>query len=236
MASKPKRPLSHSQPQLTGSMSTPFWRRTRLREVSTTVRQPTAQPVAGRLGLDQVPGPGLEPVRVDGQGADRADLHGVAAEVRGEGVVREGVDLGLVAPVHEVDQRLAGHLVGEAGAAVAEDAALAVEQHQVAHRDGLLEVALLLDEAGLARAVGHGLVLERALAALVADRAVERVVDEQELEHAVLGLDGDRACRSRRSCRRCTSIMQEGWRAGPRPVSISTRHCRHMPTGFMRGW
>ena len=32
----------------------------------------------------------------------------------------------------EVDQRVAGHLVGEAGAAVAQDAALPVEQHQVA--------------------------------------------------------------------------------------------------------
>ncbi len=33
-----------------------------------------------------------------------------------------------------------------------------------------------------------------------------------------------------------TGIMQAGWRLGPRPVSISTRHIRHMPTGVMRGW
>ena len=39
-------------------------------------------------------------------------------------------------------------------------------------RDGLVPVALLLDEAGLARAVGEGLVLERALAALVAHGAI----------------------------------------------------------------
>ena len=32
------------------------------------------------------------------------------------------------------------------------------------------------------------------------------------------------------------SIMHEGWRAGPRPVSISTMHMRHMPTGFIREW
>ena len=51
----------------------------------------------------------------------------------------------------EVDQRVAGDLVGEAGAAVAQDAALAVEQHEVADRDRLLEVALLLDVAALAR-------------------------------------------------------------------------------------
>jgi hypothetical protein len=49
-----------------------------------------------------------------------------------------------------VDQRVAGDLVGEAGAAVAQDAALAVEAHEVADRDRLLEVALLLDEPALA--------------------------------------------------------------------------------------
>ena len=76
--------------------------------------------------------------------------------------------------------------VGEARAAAALDAALAVEQHEVADRDRLLEVALLLDEARLARAERERLVLQRALAAAVAHRAVERVVDQQELEHAVL--------------------------------------------------
>ncbi len=33
-----------------------------------------------------------------------------------------------------------------------------------------------------------------------------------------------------------TGIMQLGCSAGPRPVSTSTRHMRHMPTGLMRGW
>ena len=40
----------------------------------------------------------------------------------------------------------------------------------------------------MAGAVAEGQVLERALAALVADRAVERVVDEDELERRVLAL------------------------------------------------
>ena len=52
-------------------------------------------------------------------------------------------------------------------------------------------MTLLFDEAALAGSVGDRLVLQRALAALVADRAVERVVDEQELEDAVLRLLGD---------------------------------------------
>ena len=93
----------------------------------------------------------------------------------------------------EVDQLVAGDLVGEARAAVAEDAALAVEQHVIADRDRLLEVALGLDVAALAGAVAERLVLERALTALVADRAVERMVGEQQLEHPFLdALDGRR--------------------------------------------
>ena len=90
------------------------------------------------------------------------------------------------AALAEVDQRIAGDLRGEAGAAAALDAALAVEQHEVADRHRLLEVALLLDEARLAGTERERLVLERALAAAVAHRAVERVVDQQELEDAVL--------------------------------------------------
>jgi hypothetical protein len=31
------------------------------------------------------------------------------------------------------------------------------------------------------------------------------------------------------------SIMHAGWRAGPRPVSMSTMHMRHIPTDVMRG-
>ncbi len=48
----------------------------------------------------------------------------------------------------------------------------------------------LFDEPALPRPVGHRLVLKGALTALVADGAVQGVVEEQELEHALLGLTG----------------------------------------------
>ena len=142
---------------------------------------------ARALDLLEVPRPGLEAVRRGGERADRADLHRVAGEVRRERLVGERQDLRLVATLGEADQRIAGDLVGEARAAVAQDAALAVEQHEVADRDRLLEVPLLLDVAALAGTVAERLVLQRALAALVADRAVERVVGEEQLEDALLG-------------------------------------------------
>src|SRR5262249_6963620 len=115
----------------------------------------------------------------------------VAAEVRGERLVREREDLDAVAAVDELDERITGDLVGEPRAAAALDAALAIEQHQRADRDGLLEVPLLLDEAALAGSECQRLILERAFAAAVADRTVERVIDEEEFEDAVLGLLDD---------------------------------------------
>ena len=87
---------------------------------------------------------------------------------------------------------------GEAHAARAQDAALLVQQHVRAELPGLLALDLLEREAALIQAVLHVVVLQRAFAGLVADGAIDRVVDEQELEHSlpsladpiVLGLDG----------------------------------------------
>ena len=144
--------------------------------------------LAGRLGGVEIPRAGLEAIAGGGERADRADLDGVAAEVRRERFVRERVDLGVVAAVDEVDQRIAGDFLGKTGAAVTQDATLAVEQHEIADRDRLLLVTLLLDETALAGAEGHRLVLERTFATLVAYGAIEGMVHEQELEDTVLRL------------------------------------------------
>src|SRR5213075_3248480 len=95
-------------------------------------------------------------------------------------VVRKGVDLGVVAAVLEMDQRIARNFFGETRAAIAQDAPLSIEEDDIADRYRLLEVPFLLDETRLTRTVGIGVVLQWALAPLVAHRAVERVVDEQE--------------------------------------------------------
>src|SRR6185436_7099703 len=102
------------------------------------------------------------------------DLHGVAGEVRRERLVGVGDDLRVGTTLAEVDQRVARDLGREARAATALDAPLAVEQHEVADRHRLLEMALLLDEARFTRPEREGLVLQRALTTAVADRAVER--------------------------------------------------------------
>src|SRR6185312_15316639 len=138
--------------------------------------------------LLDVPGPGAEAVGVVGQRADRAEVGDVAVERRDVGAVVEGADEGAVAALEQLQLGVFGDLLAEAHAAVAEDAALAVDRDQRREFDRLLEVALFIDHAAFARAPALRDVLQRALAALVADGAIERVVDEQELDHRALGV------------------------------------------------
>ena len=143
---------------------------------------------ADRAGLLDVPGPGAEAVGVGGQRPDRAELGDVAVEGGDVGAVVEGADVAAVAALQQLQLRVLGDLLAEAHAAVAEDAALAVDRDQRRERQRLLEVALGVGEAAVPGSPAHRDVLQRALAALVADRAVERVVDEQELDHRALRL------------------------------------------------
>src|SRR4051794_7792626 len=141
---------------------------------------------ADRAGVLDVPGPGAEAVGVVGQRPDRADVGDVALEGRHVGAVVEGADVGAVAALQQLQLRVFRDLLAEADAAVAEDAALAVDRDQRRELDRLLEVALFVDHPAFPRAPAVGDVLQRAFATLVADRAVERVVDEEELDHRAL--------------------------------------------------
>jgi len=120
-----------------------------------------------------------------------------------------GADERVRAALGEDQLPVLGDLLAEAHAAVAEDAALTVDRDQRRERQRLDEVALGLDHAAAASAPAERVVLQRALAALVADRAVKRVVDEQELDHRVLRVDDtldlgvdDHAVAHRRRARR----------------------------------
>ena len=91
-----------------------------------------------------------------------------------------------------------------------------------------------------ARAVGQRLVLQRALAALVADRAVERVVEQQELQVRRVAPSRPPGELSwvRTTMPSATVWVQEacGLGIGRPPISTSTRHCRQAPTGSSSGW
>src|SRR5262249_6454149 len=127
-----------------------------------------AAAAADRRRAREVPRPRAEPVLARGQRADRAQLDRVAGERRRERLARQRTGLAVAAAL-ERDQRLvAGDLVLEARAAVAQDAALLVEHDQLAERERLVLGALALVHARDAEAVPERVVLQRALAALVA--------------------------------------------------------------------
>ncbi len=107
---------------------------------------------ADRARVLDVPGPGAEAVGVVGQRPDRADVGDVAVERGHVGAVVEGADEGAVAALEQLQLGVLGDLLAEADAAVAEDAALAVDRDQRREFDRLLEVALFVDHPGIARA------------------------------------------------------------------------------------
>ncbi len=135
-----------------------------------------------RFGLVELPRPRRERIRLRGERADRAKIDHVALQLRGHRFFQIGGDLHVLAAADRAKLGHAGHFGGEADAARALDAAVHRGLDQRAEIL-VLDRALVLAVAALVDAVGHGLVLQIALAALVADRAVERVIDEQKLHH-----------------------------------------------------
>ena len=136
-----------------------------------------------------VPRPALEPVLPRGDRTHRTDVHEVAGQQRVHALFAERRDFAAVAAIDDADLRVAVDLAHESHTPRAQDAAVAV-QHE-----GRTEIHVGLDafavehsprEVHPARRRPEGIreVLKRALAALVAHRAVERVIDEQELEDA----------------------------------------------------
>ena len=111
-----------------------------------------------------------------------ADIDAGAALVALQVVALVGRDFGDDAAVDDA-QRLHAHaFVADAHAAVAEDAARRIEEDY--RRELLLRrVHLGLGVAALAGAVAEHHVLQLALAALVAHRAIQRVVGEQQFQH-----------------------------------------------------
>jgi hypothetical protein len=98
-------------------------------------------------------------------------------------------DDGAVAALAHVEHRVLRDVVHEAHAPGAQDAAVRDVDHVSAEVLDRVE-ALGFLVAGVLAALGEGVILQLALPRLIADRAVERVIDEQELEHALACLSG----------------------------------------------
>src|SRR5690606_35585901 len=121
------------------------------------------------------------------QRTDGAQVDDIALQFGGHRVLEIGGDFGVLAAADQAEFGNAADFRREADAARAVDAAV---HDRLDERADILvfDGALVFGVAGRIHAEGHGLVLQVALAALVADRAVQRVVDEQELHHPFAGL------------------------------------------------
>ena len=141
---------------------------------------PSITSIAGHL--PELPGPRLERIGLGGQRADRAEIDDIAAQLAAQRMLEIGGDLHILAAADRAEVLDPGHLLHEADAAGAVDAA---GHEGLDHRAHIFlgHRALVLVVAAVALAVSERLVLQVAFAALVADRAIERVVDEQELHH-----------------------------------------------------
>src|SRR5205823_6570662 len=104
----------------------------------------------------EVPRARQEAIRLAGQRAHGTDVGGVAREDGVERAAGEGADLRAVTAVNHDQLRVVGDITHEAHAELAHDAALAVEHDLRPDLQALLEVALLLHEAGHAGAELEG--------------------------------------------------------------------------------
>ena len=158
-----------------------------------------------RLAARQLPGAGVVTERLAGQGTDRADVDHVARQLGVDRLAQEGFDLGMLATVGHAQLHGTRHFLTKAHATCAMDAAAHLF-HGDQRADFLVkDHALFFFVTRLRAAVTHGQVLQLALTALVADGAIERVVDQQKLHDRLLRRNGfvalgahDHALRHRR--------------------------------------
>ena len=156
----------------------------------------------------------------------------LAGKLRGQRLLDIGGDLDILAAADQAEFRRAGDLGDEADATRAMDAAGHHGRDQGAEIL-FLHRALLLAIAAAVETIGHRLVLQIAFAALVADRAIERMVDEQDLHHAMARLRAHRAFGVDHHAVRRPAARRT--RPASAPSSASTRHMRQLPA-IARRW
>ena len=145
---------------------------------------------AHALATREFPGTRAVTERLARERAHRADVDHVARQLGIHRLPDKGFDFGVFTTVRHAQLHHAGHFLAKAHAAGAVDAT-AHFLHGNQRTDVLVEHhALLFFVARGTAAVAHGQILQLAFTALVTNGAIQRVVDEQELHHRLLGLDG----------------------------------------------
>ena len=142
------------------------------------------------LAARQLPGARRVAERLARQGTHWADVDHVAREFGVDRAADKGFDLGVLAAIGHAQLHVAGNFLTETHTARAVDASAHFRHgNQRAHVLGQHGALFLVVTRGRT-AITHRQVLQLALTALIADRAVERVIDQQELHDRLLGRDG----------------------------------------------
>eukprot|EP00123_Amoebidium_parasiticum_P005546 comp16716_c0_seq1/m.14993 comp16716_c0_seq1/g.14993 ORF comp16716_c0_seq1/g.14993 comp16716_c0_seq1/m.14993 type:complete len:734 (+) comp16716_c0_seq1:240-2441(+) len=143
------------------------------------------------LRLAQLPWAGSESIGLGREGTHGAQVDDVARHLRLEHLLDVRADLHVVATASGAQVLHAGHLVGKAHTTRALDAAGHLHLDKgtnVLVLNSALACKVHVGEAAAVAAEHKGLVLQVALATLVAHGAVQRVVDQKELHNSLAGL------------------------------------------------
>ena len=143
-----------------------------------------------RLAARQFPGAGAVAERPAGQGANRAGVDHVARQFGINRLADKGFNFCMLAAVRHAKFHDTGDFLAEAHAACALDAAA-----HFLHRNQGADIlashyALFFFVTRSAATITDCNILQLTLATLVADRAIQRVVDQQKLHHRLLRVDG----------------------------------------------
>ena len=145
---------------------------------------------ADGFAAGELPSAGAVTEGFAGQRSYGANVDHVAGELGVNGLTQEGFDFGVLAAVGHAQLHDARNFLPEAHAAGAMDTAA-----HLLHADQRSDIfdrhhAFLFGIARTGTAVAHGQILQLALATLITNRAIQRVIDQQELHHRFLGFDG----------------------------------------------
>ena len=143
-----------------------------------------------RLAPPQFPATRSIAKRLGRKGTNRTEVDHVAGKLGVNRSTDESHDLRMHVAVGHAEFHYSGNFLTEADATRAVDAT-----RHLLHRDERADVlvkdhALAFLETRRATAVADRQVLQLTLATLIADRTVEGMIDQQELHHALLRLDG----------------------------------------------
>ena len=136
------------------------------------------------LGFLEKPHAHLKPKIFRRERAYRTNVHGIQRVIVIKNPARIRGECAVTAAIDDTERIVAHDIACEPDAARAKDAAFIIEHDARAEINSLGLVNLRFNETALRFPVIDGIFLQLAFAGLIANRAIERMIDEQEFEHA----------------------------------------------------